>query len=254
MKECGFCFKKVPTLTGEHIFSDWMNNLFTEPWERRFTLPDGRVFTFPIAELNWKEKVVCKECNNGWMNRIETDHAIPTLTPLITGTIGIPITQSVARSIAIFAFKTAAVIDLMPIRQKQQGEPYFSRRIRSAFRDNLTIPSSVWMWMLPYVGKNYRADTFATNYKGESPELGPLELYVCTYAIGHFVFQVLALKSIHAGAFTMAAGDPTFNNSAVRFWPTIRPGFIWPRPFALRSLEELGKFHRRWEGVFPIIH
>jgi hypothetical protein len=252
MKECGFCFQKVVKLSGEHIYSDWMNELFREPWERRFTLPDGRVFTFPKAALDWKEKVACGACNNGWMSDIEEKHARPTLTPLIVGQIGIPITQSAARSMAIFAFKTAAVLDLMPIRQRQK-KPYFSKRIRAAFREKLTIPPSVWMWMCPYVAANYRADTFATNYHGDSPIIGPIHLYVCTYAIGHFVFQVVSLKSIHSGAFRLAAGDPTFNKAAIQFWPNLIPNFVWPNRLALRTVEELGKFHRRWEGIFPIV-
>jgi hypothetical protein len=253
MKECGFCFRRVSKMTGEHIYSDWMNKIFTDPWERRFTLPDGRVFTFPAAALDWKEKVACGVCNSGWMSAIEDNHAKPVLTSLIVGQLDIPITRSAARSIAIFAFKTAAVIDLMPIRQKQQ-KPFFSKRIRSNFRDSLTIPPSVWMWMCPYVAKNYRADTFATNYQGESPVAGPMQFYICTYAIGHFVFQVLALKTIHTGPFRLSAGDPSFNKTAVQFWPGIIPGFIWPRPFALRSVEELEKFHRRWEGVISTIY
>jgi len=246
MKECGFCFKEATQLTGEHIFSDWMNKIFTKPWERRFSLPDGRVFAFGAAELNWKEKVVCGDCNSGWMSAIESDHAEPMLTPLIVGQIGIPISEEWSRSIALFAFKTAAVIDLMP-EIKKRTSSFFSKRIRTDFRKNLTIPPSVWMWMCAYIPEHYRADVFASAYHTEVPVIGPMQFYIVTYAIGHFVFQVLSLKSIYTGRIRIEAGDTTFNRAAVQFWPKIAPKFVWPRPFAIRSVEELEKFHRRWE-------
>ena len=251
MEECGFCFEKVQKLSGEHIFSDWMNKIFTEPWERRFALPDGRVFTYGASDLNWKEKVVCGTCNHGWMSDVERDHAEPALTPLIVGKIGVPITEERAKSLAIFAFKTAAVVDLMPERRKK-SPPFFSRRIRSAFRESLTIPPLVWMWMCAYIPVHYRADIFTSGYHVDVPIIGPMEFYVCTYAIGHFVFQVVSVKSIYTGRFRINAGDTAFNKAAVQFWPDIVPGFVWPRPFALRSVEELEKFHRRWEVIIPI--
>jgi hypothetical protein len=51
-------------------------------------------------EIDWKARVVCGDCNNGWMSDLENDHAKPVLTPLITGdTTRIEINQQAARSI-----------------------------------------------------------------------------------------------------------------------------------------------------------
>lgn len=251
MRECGFCLREATQLTGEHIFSDWMNKIFTEGWKRRFTLPDGRVFNYGAADLNWKVKVVCGPCNSGWMSDIETDHAEPALTPLIVGKVGVPISEEWARSLAIFAFKTAAVIDLMPVRQKK-SPPFFSHSIRSAFRDNLAIPPRVWMWMCPYIPAHIRADIFTSSYYVDVPDVGRMEFYICTYAIGHFVFQLLSFKTTYTRPLRITPGDTEFNTTAVMFWPQIVPNFVWPSPFALRSVEELEKFHRRWEVITPI--
>jgi hypothetical protein len=185
------------------------------------------------------------------MSDIEINHAKPALTPFIVGRIGFTVTPPMAKSIAIFAFKTAAVLDLMPIKQKRKP-PFFSRRIRADFRRNLTIPPMVSMWMCPYIPGNYRADAFVTCYDGNNPITGPIQLYVCTYAVRHFAFQVLSVKSIETRG-QLVAGDTTFNNMAVRFWPDLIPGLVWPRPYAIHSVEEFQKFHRRWEGLFPIV-
>ena len=39
----------------------------------------------PGHNKRWKARVVCGDCNNGWMSDLENDHAKPVLTPLITG-------------------------------------------------------------------------------------------------------------------------------------------------------------------------
>jgi hypothetical protein len=249
MKKCGFCFETAK-MSGEHVFSDWMNKLFPGEWTRRFNLADGTGFTEQSPKLNWKAKVVCEKCNNTWMSSIEELHARPLLTPLIVGKINVPIGPSEAESIAIFAFKTAAVVDLIPKRPKQK-EPFFSPRLRAAFKRNQTVPPLVWMWMCPYIPGTYRADVFVACNEGKMSLVGPIQLYVCTYAIGHFAFQVVSIKAI--GKVSLRP-DPAFDRLAVGFWPKIEPQFVWPRRIALRSLEELEKFHRRWENTYTTVH
>jgi hypothetical protein len=248
MKECGFCFLPAK-MSGEHIYSDWMNRLLPGRWNHTRTFASGLVSNHQTVELNWTANVVCEECNKGWMSKIEDEHAKPILSPLIIGKINIPLSQSAAHSIALFSFKTAAVLDLIPKKEKRK-EPFFSRRLRRSFRETLTIPPFVWMWMCPYIPGSYRADVFVNYYDGVLPSAGAIQLYVCTYAIGNFAFQVLAVKSFREQGFRP---DPRFDNLAVTFYPRIEPGFVWPRPFALHSVEEFEKFHRRWEGIYPII-
>lgn len=99
-------------LSLEHITSAWMNELFLG--ENKHTRAHkGKKTQWTTTDgVNWKARVVCKECNNGWMSDLESKHAKPVLTPLITGEVlGIPITQQEARSIALWIFKTAVIID-----------------------------------------------------------------------------------------------------------------------------------------------
>src|SRR5665213_436587 len=194
MKECAFCFK-TGKMTGEHVFSDWMNEILSGPWIRAFNSSEGSSGEHDHADLDWRRKVVCESCNGGWMSDIEHDHARPVMGPLIAGEVNVPITQSDARSIALFAFKTAVIVDTL----RKNATSFFSRRIRDGFRTNLIIPSSVNIWMCAYATGSNRADLFSTYYKGDSPIMGPLEFYVCTYGVGCFAFQVLTVKSLWNG-------------------------------------------------------
>src|SRR5258708_7315465 len=69
---CAFC-PGTAGITGEHLWSAWAGRMFGE---RRYTItrkePDGRVLTWTLPELNAKTKVVCGDCNNGWMSELET--------------------------------------------------------------------------------------------------------------------------------------------------------------------------------------
>lgn len=242
MKECAFCFQPAK-LSGEHVYSDWMNEVLPGGWESRFTKSaDSSSASRYSAELDWKVKVVCEACNNGWMSDIEAKHAKPVMAPLIAGNIGISITQANAQSIAIFAFKTAVIMDL--VRKDKDREPFFSRRLRTAFRKHLDIPSIVRMWMCAYAPGARRADAFAGYYSGEMPFVGPVQLCVCTYGVGGFAFQVVAVKHLGSGGL-IPAGE--FDKLSIPFWPEIPPRFVWPLPFGLRSVQEFIQYHRRWE-------
>jgi len=241
MKECAFC-SKTDKMTGEHIFSDWMNDILAGPWIRAFNSSEGPSAQHDHAELDWTRKVVCETCNTGWMSDIEYKHAQPIMGPLIAGEIDIPINQSNARSIALFAFKTAVIVDTL----RKNATPFFSRRIRNTFRTNLSIPLDVNIWICAYATGTNRADMFSTYYKGKSPFMGPLECHVCTYGVGCLAFQVVTIKSLWNGR-VFPAND--FDKLSVPLWPNIPLGFVWPpRSGALFSVEQFIRFHRRWEN------
>jgi len=246
MAECAFCMKTAK-LSGEHIHSDWMNKILPGKWVREFKSSLGHSFTQTSNSLNWKARVVCDECNSGWMSDIEADHAKPVMAPLILGNMNIPIDLPEARSIALFAFKTAVVLDML--RNEPGRLPFYSQRIRTAFMDKLTIPSNVNMWLCPYVTTENRADVFSGYNHGELSLMGPVQMHVCTFGAGSFAFQVLTVKTFSRDRIVP---DGTFDSLSVPFWPQIRRGFVWPPNSGLRSVEEFTAYHRRWEICSPL--
>ena len=147
-KRCAFCDKDAK-ISGEHIWSEWMRELF--PAKRfLFTQRNEKgeiVSVWNPPDIDLTANVVCKPCNEGWMSNLESRHAKPSMRDLILGDKGITVSESRARSMAIFAFKTAVVVDHMYRRPL----PFFSRSIRYRFAKSLTIPENVMMWFAGFL-------------------------------------------------------------------------------------------------------
>ena len=192
------------------------------------------------SHLNWKAKVVCITCNNGWMSEIEQVHAMPAMTDLIAGKLDIPIDQSRAYSIGLFAFKTAIILEHL---NRTRSARFFPREARYRFKQTFTIPPNVTMWMAAYLPRG-QGRCFTAYH--ELPEPGSLELYVCTYAIGRFVFQVVAERQPSGFALFPIPG---FEHLAVSFWPRIPSGFVWPPEAVLKTVKEFDFFATRWRRL-----
>jgi hypothetical protein len=132
-RECAFC-PNTANKSGEHIWSQWMDDLF--PFKKRF------IHMHPVSRvrrsvtLDWTVKAVCENCNNTWMSDIESKYAKPVMTPLILGHTGVAVTQSSADAISRFAFKTAVVLDHLA----RTRQPFFARYVRHGFRKSHAIP------------------------------------------------------------------------------------------------------------------
>jgi hypothetical protein len=240
-RECAFC-PETAKLTAEHLWSDWMNDLF--PGKKRFTNKNQKgeiVRAWESTKLDWKAKVVCSKCNSTWMSNIENYHAKPSLTDLIAGKLDIPINQSRAHSIALFGFKTAVIFD----RIVRNRDGFFERSVRHSFRQSLSIPWNVNMWMAGFLrGGNGHVHT---GYHESTLATYPLKTYVCTYAVGHFVFQVIA-ADLPPGFFQIAP-TPGFEEVTIPFWPRIPDGFVWPLTDVLKTVVDFDAFSMRWQNV-----
>ena len=242
-RKCAFC-PTAASLSGEHLWSAWMGDLF--PGDKRFTNKNetGKIVSdWHSSELNWKAKVVCRECNNTWMSAIENDHAKPAMSDLIRGVCDVAITESRALSIALFAFKTAVVFDYM----QKTRQPFFSHFVCDRFREALDIPPTVAMWIAGFVpsGKG----NVHTCYHEGKPHGKQLELYVCTYSVGHFAFQVMARR---CPIFFFLSPWRGFEGVAIPLWPCPQKGFVWPASEALQTVSDFDQFSLRWQR--PELH
>jgi hypothetical protein len=241
MPECAFC-SETANLTAEHVIPQWVEKLFPGESTVKYNDGKGRTAEWKSEKIDWKARVVCSTCNNGWMSDLESQHAMPVLTPLITGRLDIPITQTEARSIALFAFKTAVVLD----HAQRRGNPWFSKKLRHTFREDQTINSRIEMWMCVNLGRRRAIDLQAGYFSGNLTPTYPVQSYVCTVGIGHFVFQVHSAK--HFG-YTKLYPVRTFDAVAVPFWPALREGLVWPFPEYLTGKSDFDAFHMRWNPI-----
>ena len=218
-----------------------MNALF--PGEKEFRNRNERMEvtqTWSSTQLDWKAKVVCEPCNNGWMSNIESQHALPAMTDLIAGKLDIPIAQSRADSIALFAFKTAVIVEHL---KRNQPARFFPRSVRHRFRETLEIPHNVRMWFAGFLppGKGRCITLYYT-----VPTAHGIELYVCNYVVGRLVFQVVAEKG--PSSLTLVP-IRELDQFAVPLWPSIPPNFIWPPLVLLKTVEEFRAFAERWSRL-----
>jgi hypothetical protein len=94
--KCVFCGRTGADvkITREHTFSDWINTVLTVAvvgaditYERSIRRADqaGSVTTWPAKmAANHRIRVVCTDCNSGWMRSLE-DEVAPLITPMIEG-------------------------------------------------------------------------------------------------------------------------------------------------------------------------
>jgi hypothetical protein len=185
-------------------------------------------------------KVVCKSCNEGWMSNLEERHAKPSMADLIIGKSELELSGERVRAIARFAFKTAVVVDhMMP------GEPFFSASVRHHFAKSLCIPQNVQMWLagyLPMASGRFRG----TYHSGSFDPNRTLELYVCTYAVGHFAFQVV---SAYLSGIPSFCPKSEFDHVAIPFWPGIPNGVVWPPVDVIRTRDDFDAFSERWGAI-----
>ncbi len=192
-------------------------------------------------DIDITAKVVCKPCNEGWMSNLENRHAKEAMTDLIIGDKDFTISHMQAQAVARFAFKTAIVVDHM----KRDGDLFFPRSVRHQFKHSLKIPRNVQMWLCGYLPMGsgnllpfWYEKVFST---GEH-----LKMYVCTYSVGHFVFQAVCADVIGVPSFSP---HESFEYLSIPFWPTLPSDMQWPPADVLRTKQDFERFAGRWEKI-----
>jgi hypothetical protein len=241
MPECAFC-PNTAKLTGEHIWSEWIGRLFTgrKFHFHRYGDNNEEIGSWSDFKIDMTAKVVCASCNNGWMSHLEQHHAMPAMAELIRGKGEFKISPSRAQAIARFAFKTAVIVDHMTA-----GEPFHARSARHHFAKSLKIPRDVRMWLCGYLPVG-SGRVHAQYHSGEVDSNRSVELYVCTYAVGHLVFQAVSVYSVGIHTFECQSG---FEHLAAPLWPVMPDsGIEWP-PNNVLTRPAFVPFAERWRQI-----
>jgi hypothetical protein len=239
-KECAFCPESAK-LSAEHLWSAWMNDLF--PGKKRFTSKNEHgeiVADWSSDKLDWKARVVCETCNNTWMSVVES-RAKSAMSNFIRGKTGL-ISQSGADSTALFAFKSAVIFDHI----RRNREPFFSRSVRHVFRESFAIPASARMFMAGFLPRG-KGHVHSCYHEGALSANDRITLYVCTYAVGHFVFQVVGQKQLGHTNVTLQPRE--LRSFAVEFWPWVSASASWPPAHVLQTVHDFDSFSSRWRNL-----
>ena len=212
------------------------------PGRKRLTMrgPNREVIKTRVAStINWKAKVVCEPCNNGWMSDMENNHAKPAMADLLLGKKNILVDKKRADSLALFTFKTAVVLDYLT----NDVNPFFDRAVRHKFKESLAIPSHIRMWLNSFAptGRG-EANTFYN--EADLPAPKGVQMYVCTFLVNHLILQLVACR---VSGFTCLARKDKF--LAVPFWPELpSTNVVWP-PKAITTVEEFDLFSLGWKEL-----
>jgi len=254
MRTCAFC--PSVNLTKEHIWGDWINGILPQPGNefttRRKTAADGDFEEWKTVGIIQTAKIVCADCNNGWMSNLESQHAKPTLSDMIRYGGAVSILPSGIASIAAWAFKMTVIANFVGALKAQ---PYFTSAERYDFAKTLKIPNGVQMWLFSLntpgrvTGKfNSHLGRFPINVKYA------FELYIATFAIGYLGIQVVGSRwdnphlSAIMGAFPGLREPDKWDGATVPLLPSNGLPVRWPPRFNLTS-NVIDEFCNRWKQL-----
>lgn len=108
---CVFCHRKGQTLTREHVYPDWLSSLFDKDTKGINEVSgnsvnrvwQGRVFQHKV-------KLVCGDCNNGWMSTLEAE-AKDLITSLAFTHDGRTLSEEEQKKISLWVHKTVLIIN-----------------------------------------------------------------------------------------------------------------------------------------------
>src|SRR5262245_58012723 len=104
-RECAFCGSSDRKILGEHVWPNWIRNALHQPPRRVAFHRAGRTpIEWPTADMGVRLNDICRPCNSGWMERIESATR-PILTPAIQGT-GVELGAEDVRRLAVWSLKT----------------------------------------------------------------------------------------------------------------------------------------------------
>ena len=204
------------------------------------------------TSLNRKLPVVCRSCNNNWMSNLEDKHAKPAMADLIVSDKPTSLDPERLKSIANFAFKSAVIADhvRVPDRTLEASPPFFTAHARYAFRESLTIPDNVQMWLAAFEERRYGIFR-AIYYPSPAKTVPAFESYALTFGVGFLLLQVVASRSLEtstrAFGFDVTQGEG-WDLFSVPFWPARGRPILWP-PNGQLSIALANRFADRWLGT-----
>ncbi|HEY4934600.1 MAG TPA: hypothetical protein VII23_23790 [Terriglobales bacterium] len=183
-------------------------------------------------------KSVCRNCNNGWMHRLE-DETIPIMGPMLSEQSSFLDVVS-QRTIAAWALKTAMVLDSTAIAKHRPL--FYSRAERISLRESLRIPLRTFVWLGHSLDFGLACSSIATHltilspfhpYSLKESTLGQVSTFlVCNLAIQVMTVHVPAEYS--DGAIDISPPEGPWGDLLVSVWPPSRLSY-WPPPLAFDS-------------------
>ena len=230
-RKCIFCRRRANTK--EHVWADWL--LKKIPRRRGIRGERGKeTFYIPGPDAELVVRFVCKRCNSGWMSDIEND-AKPAIAAMVRD-ISFPLDASQQRTVAMWAVKTAMILDYF---SPAGHSPFYSQDDRNQLMNSSTVPLNTFAWLARYTGPATVLSRGKGLWIGGLPEAnGTTSGYVCTIAAGFFAVQLLSIRFPPKCDAPIAIERKPGNWKAftVSIWPVV-PLVNWPPAGSFSGLE-----------------
>lgn len=251
-RSCVFCGRQP--VTAEDVFPQWLGHYLGR---KRSYVTTGAAIRdrrpdFVGFSMTARAKRVCRECNNGWMSRMEAE-AIPILKPLFRETIALQLSggdEGGLRLLARWAMKTALMIQCV------HKTPVIPSVVYRDFYGTRLPPSpQCWMFLARHTMHGIANGAHSIQWSVKGPPLpggGPTyegEMYGITFCIANLVIQIIGYvpTSPLEGSFQVAY--PTaYSHYVEQLWP-MGTGISWPLQRPVLDDEGLISFGRALSGL-----
>jgi hypothetical protein len=242
-RTCVFC-GGGPT-TREHVYAKWLRDALPIAGRFRTTDTEGQLLweqeTFDI-----EAKVVCARCNNGWMSDLEAACG-PLLTdPMLYGA-SLTLTPAQQRAVALWAIKTAVVLEAYRKVQTFMHLPEWHARWMPRTRDrgeHADPPPGISVVMfgrqlefspdgtLPHFVVSRSVGIIAREPPNDSKG------YVATFVVGYAGFQVFGVN-VQARGLPRIFYDPWVTKRIAPLWPPAGDSIAWPPDLVMSTADVL---------------
>lgn len=250
MRHCVFCGYDGK-LHAEHAWPAWIRDVLPDgavkgySQQHRVAVGTGEVTEItPLMRhkaADRKVKVVCQDCNGGWMSDLEVA-AKPVLVPMIRGEQTEPVDQTL---LSFWAAKTAMMLQFMH-PEELRGIPV--AHYQHVYEQH-EAPQDMRVWLTAATERFYRTAHYMRAYRlpGAAPPWTlvpgvqrPPDAYTSVMVIGRLVISLVGWM-IPGWEFTTAPDDP-WRTARRCIWPPQSDGWTWPPEAALTSLVEVEQF------------
>jgi hypothetical protein len=230
-RACIFCGSRKK-IEHEHVWPDWLVGIMEEKEARHvFTQQDAtgamsvmRAHTAPAWSTT--ARVVCKQCNGGWMSRLE-DTASVLLKPMILDRRR-TLERFVVPFLAMWALKTAMTLD----QATEGGVRIPPEHPRLLFDERWPLRTST-----VFIGRYEPDDPLAAYYlkpnghlelrlDSDPSTVHEAEAYGVTMLVGHLVFHLFA-STLAEGRTEIMPPRP-LPDGLIRIWPAAFTSVAWP--------------------------
>lgn len=255
-RACIFCSKT--NLTKEHILPKWIQNYFGPEAGGLHVVnkQDGSSYQFTEKAFNRTARIVCEECNSGWMSQLEGDIQA-LLGPMMIGK-DIPVVLSTYQQsmIATWVAKTLTVLEY------SSNEPltHIPKSLPEVIYTTGFVPQELTIY-IGWRSKAYGEDgTHAAGFLVQSPKNMKIKpehqakvedalkngskRFSASLVVGHMYFYMIGADIENAYGFVY----PYIPEYLMQLWPDEKASTkVWP---STRPIEEKGN----WDGINAVLN